>query len=74
MGASAGASTVPAKRLRKPDCQIPRFVHTVPARGVSTSMRLLRWLRCRLRLCPWTISYDDGGIYWECGRCGKVNR
>jgi len=36
--------------------------------------RIVGWLRCRLRLCSRTVSYDDEGIYWECGRCGKVSR
>jgi len=35
---------------------------------------VLRWIRCRLHLCSLVPGYDDSGIYWQCGKCGKVNR
>jgi len=36
--------------------------------------KVLRWLRCRMRLCTLAPSYDDEGIFWQCPACGKTTR
>jgi hypothetical protein len=34
----------------------------------------LRWILCKLRMCPGKIDYDDISVYWKCNICGKLNR
>jgi hypothetical protein len=35
---------------------------------------VLRWIKCRLRLCSLIPSYDDSGVFWRCPGCGKIAR